>query len=242
MSTPMQWHEAVKLVQPYLYRITTPTASGTGFLVAHSEAGDIFGIATAAHVIAHAHEWEQPIRLEHFMSGETFTVRPDKRVIFLDAKLDTAAVLFEPGQSALPSQPPKLIEEGKTIKTGVEIGWLGFPAVSPQNLCFFSGRVSSAIESESAYLVDGVAINGVSGGPTLWLGYEEVMYIGVLSAYIPNRATGEPLPGLAVVREVTQFHDLTKRFKSLDEARRAQAEAEVAAAAETEQRNAGISQ
>jgi hypothetical protein len=227
MSQPMQWHEAVSLVQPYLYRITTPTASGTGFLVGHSESGDIFGIATAAHVISHAHEWEQPIRIEHFMTRESFTLRPDNRVIFLDTKLDTAAIMFVPDHPALPSQPPKLIEEGNIIKAGVEIGWLGFPAVSPLELCFFSGRVSTAIQSESAYLVDGVAINGVSGGPTLWLGYQEVKYIGVLSAYIPNRSTGEPLPGLAVVREITQFYDLTNRFKSLDEARRTQAEAEI---------------
>ena len=103
-----------------------------------------------------------------------------------------------------------------------------------QNLCFFSGRVSCAIESESAYLVDGVAINGVSGGPTLWLGHDNFLCIGVVSAYIPNRATGEPLPGLAVVREITQFHEVIKNLKSLDDARRAQAEA--AAASETMQR------
>ena len=224
----MQWHEAVNRVHPYVYRISTPTGTGTGFLVAHSDAGDIFGVATAAHVVSHAHEWEQPIRLEHFASGETIILRPEKRAIIMDSGRDTAAILFEPGSVALPRQPPELFEEGMIIKTGVEVGWLGFPAVSSKNLCFFSGRISAALEADSAYLVDGVAINGVSGGPTLWLGHDSVKYIGFVSAYMANRASGETLPGLAVVRDVTQFHDIVKRMRTLDEARAEQAATEAA--------------
>ena len=45
------------------------------------------------------------------------------------------------------------------------------------------------------------------------------MLVGVVSAYIPNRATGEPLPGLAVVRGVNKYHELTEEFKTLDEAK-----------------------
>ena len=232
----MQWHEAINHIRPFVYRISTPTASGTGFLVAHSDAGDIFGIATAAHVVGHAYDWEQPIRIEHYDSGQVFVVRPDKRAIFMDSPRDTAAVLFEPGNVTLPRNPPALFEEGMIIKTGVELGWLGFPAVSPKNLCFFSGRVSCALEDDSAYLVDGVAINGVSGGPTLWLGNTDVMYVGVVSAYMANRSGGEALPGLAVVRDVTQFHDIVKRMRSLDEARAAQAAVE--AASETQPKQA----
>jgi hypothetical protein len=43
--------------------------------------------------------------------------------------------------------------------------------------------------------------------------------MGVMSAYIANRATGETLPGLAVVTNVDQFHELSKAFKSMDEAK-----------------------
>jgi hypothetical protein len=43
--------------------------------------------------------------------------------------------------------------------------------------------------------------------------------IGVVSAYIANRATGEALPGLCVIRDVKQLQDLLKRFKSMDEAK-----------------------
>ena len=50
--------------------------------------------------------------------------------------------------------------------------------------------------------------------------------IGVVSAYVPNRATGDVLPGLSVVRDVTQFHELAPTFASLDQARDAEPPAE----------------
>ena len=73
--------------------------------------------------------------------------------------------------------------------------------------------------------MDGVAINGVSGGPAFHVtGVEEmpVLIMGVVSAYVPNRATGETLPGLSVVRDVAQFHELAPTFASLDQAKSAE--------------------
>ena len=52
------------------------------------------------------------------------------------------------------------------------------------------------------------------------------MLVGVLSAYMPNRATGETLPGSAVVRDVSHFHDLAPTFASLDEAKAQETPAE----------------
>ncbi len=108
---------------------------------------------------------------------------------------------------------------------GNKIGWLGFPAIPTASLCFFAGDVSAWVQSLSAYLVDGVAINGVSGGPAfhiLEFDPGAVWIIGVFSAYMPNRATGEVLPGLSVVRDVSQFHELAPSFASLDQARAAE--------------------
>jgi hypothetical protein len=34
-----------------------------------------------------------------------------------------------------------------------------------------------------------------------------------------NRATGEPLPGLAVVRGVNQYHELAQNFETMDQAK-----------------------
>lgn len=222
MTEEMHWQDAVTAVTPYIVRIFTPYGSGTGFVFCHSEAGDVFGVATAAHVISEAHNWETLIKVEHFASGAQITLRPENRAVFIDYERDTAAIVFAPDEAKLPTEPPKLIDEGKLIKVGVQIGWLGFPAVSPKKLCFFAGPVSAHLDGESGYLVDGVAINGVSGGPAMWLMYDQIRYIGVVSAYIPNRATGESLPGLAVVQDVTEFYDILKRFKSVDEARKQQ--------------------
>lgn len=222
MADQMEWHHAAEAVRPYVVRILTPYGSGTGFVLSHSDAGDVYGIATAAHVVAQAHDWEMPVRIEHFASGGQQLLRADKRAIFIDKKLDSAVIVFERDNIDLPKKPPTLIDEGKILRVGVDIGWLGFPAVSPQQLCFFSGRISAHIEDQSGYLVDGVAINGVSGGPTLWLDFKDFRYIGIVSAYIANRTTGETLPGLAVVRDVSQFYEFVKRFKSVDEARKKQ--------------------
>jgi hypothetical protein len=212
-----EWHEIVGLVRPHVVRIWTPQGSGTGFLVSASKSTPLCAIATAAHVIDHAHYWEEPIRIEHQASGKTVLLRHSDRAITLDADKDTAAVTLRREGLGLPTDLLPLTEKDKYFKPGVEIGWLGYPAIPRANLCFFSGRISAWVQADDAYLVDGVAINGVSGGPAfaLWGG----VLAGVVSAYIPNRNTGEVLPGLAVVRGVAQFHDVAASFRSIDEAK-----------------------
>jgi len=217
---PLQWQQAVEHVQPLVVRISTPHGSGTGFLVSHSTTSPVCGIATAAHVIDQAHYWEQPVRIHHYQSGKSILLRHHERAIILEEKLDTAAIVMDKEDLPLPVHPPEITPEGRHLKIGVEVGWLGFPAISPQDLCFFSGRTSSFLQKEHAYLIDGVAINGVSGGPTFILAQDKPMVIGVLSAYIANRVTGESLPGLSVVRDVTQFQTLIKKFKSIDDAKK----------------------
>jgi hypothetical protein len=219
----MQWFQVLEKVRPYIVRILTPYGSGTGFLVSQSGTGNVYGIATAAHVVSQSHDWEMPIKIEHFESRAQLMLRHDDRAIFIDSSHDSAVIVFDGEKLNLPPHPPTLIEEGKIVKVGVELGWLGFPAVAPQKLCFFSGRISAHTDAEAGYLVDGVAINGVSGGPALSTHNNDFQYVGVVSAYIPNRATGEPLPGLAVVSDVTQFQELVKTFRTVDEAQAKQA-------------------
>lgn len=214
------WQEAVDHLAPYVVKISTPRSTGTGFLVSHSSLQPMCGVATAAHVVDHAHYWEQPIRLEHVLSGRSILLKADARAVLIEEDKDTAAIVFSKGDLPLPSETPQLTPEGSSLRVGVEVGWMGFPAVSPKNLCFFSGRVSAFIEKQFAYLVDGVAINGVSGGPTFFLSDEGgLVIIGVVSSYIPNRAAGETLPGLAMIRDVAQFQSLVKQFKNLDDAK-----------------------
>ena len=59
----------------------------------------------------------------------------------------------------------------------------------------------------------------VAGFSEIRSGSKKFELIGVVSAYIANRATGETLPGVAVVQDVTQFYDITQGFKTLDEAK-----------------------
>lgn len=223
MTSRLVWHEAVEKARPAIFRIFTPSGSGSGFLLAKSATNDLIVVATALHVVEQANLWEQPIKLQHYESGKTFHLNESDRAIFTDEAQDTAAILFNRGDCDLTS-PIKLSDPDKYLKVGVQIGWLGFPAVASGELCFFSGHVSSINKEQRRYLVDGVAINGVSGGPAIWIGANDMRIMGVLSAYIPNRSTGEALPGLAVVQDITQFHSVVDSMRSLDEAKEKESE------------------
>jgi len=213
------WFEAVEIVTPYVVRILTPRGSGTGFLFYRSKSGNLIGFATAAHVIEPSQYWEEPIRIHHAPSGAPILLRAADRALFVDAAKDTAAIVMAAGNIKLRDTLLPMIEEGTHLKVGIEVGWLGFPAMPRADLCFFGGRVSAYLEGDAAYLVDGVAINGVSGAPAFFFP-EAPEIIGILSAYMPNRATGEVLPGLSVVRDVSHLHELLKDFKSFEEAKR----------------------
>jgi hypothetical protein len=49
-----------------------------------------------------------------------------------------------------------------------------------------------------------------------------------MTAYRANRAHGDALPGLSVAQDVSHFHDVVQRIRSLDEGRRQRAEIEAA--------------
>lgn len=212
------WHQAFAAAEQYIVKIITPQGSGTGFLIASTDKQELQGIATAAHVIDFAHYWEQPIRIQHVSSGKVIFVKNDDRFIDIVSNRDAATIVIK-GELPFPKTTLPLIPEGKRLKVGVEIGWMGFPAMAPENLCFFSGRVSSWVEDAGFYFVDGVAINGVSGGPAFSIKGEHIQLIGLVSAYVPNRATGIVLPGLCVVRDVIPLYEAIKNLKSFEEAK-----------------------
>ncbi len=237
----MEWHEVVNAVKPYVFKVETPRGFGTGFLFAYAADKNVCGLATAAHVVEYADKWDEPIEITHFESGKSVRllpgparVRPGFRIVNVEKALDTAALVFLKGDMELPGELLPLIDPKRHLKVGVELGWVGFPALSPDDLCFFSGRVSSWVEEREAYLVDGVAINGVSGGPAFHYaeGEKSVRIVGVISAYAPNRATGESLPGLLVVRDITQLHGVIEKIRSVEEAIQKNAESKKSASAQ----------
>jgi hypothetical protein len=46
----------------------------------------------------------------------------------------------------------------------------------------------------------------------------KIQIVGTVSAYAPNRATGDTLPGLSVAQNISHFHQSIAKIKSLDEA------------------------
>jgi hypothetical protein len=211
------WQEAVAAIAPYIIKISTPDHSGTGFLFAFGAMGGICGFATAAHALAHAHEWEQPIRIEQ---GEHVrVVHPSERAIVIHEETDTAALVILREESPFPIQLLPMTPEGTNFRVGVEIGWLGFPGVAQarDQLCFFSGRISAWLAAKHAYLVDGVAISGVSGGPAFHFDERgNPVLMGVVSAYLPNKViAGSPLPGLSLVQHIGKLEKVVNDLREL---------------------------
>lgn len=213
------WSTALETIKKHTFKILSPNSSGTGFLLT-KRAGDICGIATAFHVIEHAYQWEEPIKLIHTESKEQVILHQNERFIFPNANKDFALILFQRGSLKIENEPPTLGPHDKSLKPGVQVGWAGYPVVAPNEFCFFTGNISCFLEEVGSYLVDGVAINGVSGGPA-FVAFEEShpQVIGIVSAYIPNRAGGETLPGVCFITGVYPFHEFIKGIDSLEQAR-----------------------
>jgi len=188
------WHVLVEKILPYVVKIETPSGHGTGFLCLYNETSTLCGIATAHHVIEDADQWLQPIRLRHYHSNKTTLLKEQDRFIFGNSDSDSAVILFEPSVLDFPKDLIPLLPSDKVLKIGVEVGWVGFPSVEPNTLCFFSGNISARQGHRHSYLIDGVAINGVSGGPVFYAPTKEdtgpPSIIGAIAAYIPNRTAG----------------------------------------------------
>ncbi|HUV42881.1 MAG TPA: serine protease [Patescibacteria group bacterium] len=213
-----KWYKGVELITPHIFKIDTPNGSGTGFQISYSKKKNLLGVATAYHVVSQEYEWEQPIKMTHYTSGKNVFLK-ENRVIIPYPENDLAFILFN--KRDIPVKPVlDLPPFGKWVRSGSEIGWCGFPLIYPSKLCFFGGHVSSYLKDRNSYLVDGVGINGVSGGPAFIMSNksDEVMVCGVISSYLPNRIRGEALPGLCYVSSVEPYLKMLEGFHSLDDA------------------------
>jgi len=197
------WAKAVRTVSEHVVLIETPGGRGTGFVVRPPPGSNDSCVVTAWHVICHADDWQEPIKITHFPSGKQAFLAPDARAINTARGRDQAIVLFSADNLPLPKASLPFSKVDTRYNEGVEIGWLGFPAVAPSNLCFFCGHISTWLKQDEAYLVDGVAINGISGGPAFVQDKDEnPIVIGLVTEYRPNFVTGEPLPGVSLVRSI----------------------------------------
>jgi hypothetical protein len=184
-------------------------------------------VATAAHVINYAVDWQQPLKINHIQTGAITLLKHDDRIIYRDQTTDSAVILFPASNLELPETPTPLLPSDLELLIGAEVGWLGFPAIAAATPCFFSGNISARMAQFNSYLIDGVAINGVSGGPVLYINEEgEAQVVGIISAYQANRATGEVLPGLSVSQDVSHFHSVALQVQAIDDDNRRKAEAQ----------------
>ena len=94
---------------------------------------------------------------------------------------------------------------------------MDFPGISPNDLCFFNGRISCWIQRGEYYLVDGVGIYGVSGGPVFAIDDGKIVIVGLVSSYIPNQVAGILTPGLCVVRDIPHVREMASQMKKIEE-------------------------
>ena len=210
---------AVREIRPHVVKIQTMDGWGTGFFSARIPKLDGVGIATAKHVVERAHEWNQPIRLycdgaepalvQHGVkSGQWFP-------LFDESGEDAAVIvvfgdIISPPGDRLPRMDPS-----KYRYLGAEVGWVGYPSVHPDDLCFFSGCVSVYDEPRERYLLDGVVIPGVSGGPVFFWNEETnaVTVIGSITGYTHPR--NRESVGLSVANEITKAEAIEKRLSRI---------------------------
>jgi len=217
----MDWHKCYEKLLPYIFSIETPYGWGSGFFFAYNETKTLAAFATAAHVIVGAEDWKQPIKLRQHTTRKELFLTDQRRVISLDRKRDSASVLIKNVAFELPADVLPMLPPDKFKRIGVEVGWAGYPVIAHPHLCFFTGPLSAYLEDDDSYLIDGVAINGVSGGPVFaQLKDNMPQILGTVSAYMPNRIGGDALPGLLRAQDVTPFHNTIQRLKSIDDARK----------------------
>lgn len=223
----MNWEQVVQKVTPYIFKIETPAGHGTGFLCLYNDTKTFCGIATALHVVEHADTWKQPIRMTHYSSSEQLFFKDPEHIIITDWKTDSAVILFQKPTFELPSEFIELLPLGTPLSIGNEVSWLGFPAIEPYTLCFFSGNISAWQDFRNAYLINGVAINGVSGGPVLYVSQtKDIQIVGIVSFYKASQTTGDALPGLLYAQDVSHFHGVIAQVRSLDDANKKKLELE----------------
>ena len=208
----MDWNRLIERIAIQVVMIQGETgAQGTGFLVGGT--GTVKTVATARHVFNAIKG--KPAKVCHYPSrkyvriGKAGADVREVKVVTPSSPLDVALLLFFAPELPQPTVP--IVERPHDIRVGTEVGWLGYPASLPETLCFFSGRISAVLPDSSSYLIDGVAMPGVSGGPVFCETVAGLRLVGSVSAYTYDvRKTGptteHSLPGLAVANDVS-FHN-----------------------------------
>lgn len=110
------------------------------------------GVATAHHLVEHADERQQPIRVTHPSSETSYFAKEYERVVLVAAARSPAMILMFRKELKLPPENvmPIFPSEG-VLPIGIEVGWPGVSRHRSPTLCFFSGSISA--RKKDAYLI-----------------------------------------------------------------------------------------
>lgn len=196
------WPELVPKLEPLVYQVRAGDSLGTAFVISVTggrDGGRHTMLVTAWHVVQDVVQDDEPLDLVRADGTLISTLTSGPIAIYPvgPPECDTALMLV-PTREPLVSPDVLLPMPLETmLPRGADLGWLGFPGLVYPELCFFRGVVSGYQEMPPIYLVDGVAINGVSGGPAF---DRTGLLVGLVSAYVPNQIDhGTTLPGLMIV-------------------------------------------
>ena len=165
--------------------------------------------ATAWHVIEKLTRTNRPIKLVTADKSKAYEIMPDSYTIYREGpkEFDTGiievsserALVFE--KDLLP-----MLDFEELLPRGSEVAAVGFPGLADEEFCFFRGVISGYSKKPPAYLVDGVVLNGVSGGPAI---DRQARIIGLVSSYLPNRVDrNTTLPGLTTLIPISSIRSL----------------------------------
>lgn len=197
----LQWHDVVDRASKSVFRLYAGSSAGTAFVIGlgrEPRNGDWYAtLATAWHVLENLPGRTDDLELVSVDRRTVFSSAADQIGFYPlgEPRYDTGLVVVRTAAPLVEQQELlPLIPVESMLARGAEIGWLGFPSITEPELCFFQGYVSGYLSDPPFYLVDGVAINGVSGGPAL---DNRAHVVGLVSAYLPNRIDpATTLPGL----------------------------------------------
>ncbi len=207
------WSSVAGDVMPYVVRIELPDGYGSGFYVGKTvrDGRPCAAIATMAHVVEYAFKWRSPLRIIG-QSSDT-ALEADLFTITINSDLDLAVLEIPSDALEFPAAPLSMADSSLKIAPGYSVAWCGYPNIVEGICCLFAGHISANIATHGDYLVDGVVIHGVSGAPAFVFDGKRPVVVGVMAQYVPNRASGEALPGLGSVRNAGHLWSILKPAK-----------------------------
>jgi hypothetical protein len=199
------WSNVAGDVLPYVVRIEAPDGYGSGFYIGKTihDGQPCAAIATMAHVVDYAFKWLSPLRIRS-QDASTALVA-EQFHIAINSDLDLALVEIPRDALKFPTDTLPMADSSALIEPGSSVAWCGYPNIADSTCCFFAGHISATLAEHGDYLVDGVVIHGLSGAPAFIYDGKRPVIVGVMAQYVPNRASGETLPGLGSVRNAAHL-------------------------------------